>query len=146
MTRRSPRPRTAYAAFVAQHTRWNDTDRYGHLYQGVYAELFDGALNDWLLDHDMLSLTGGEPCIVVAENGFSYFAELSYPDRPEIGIRLERLGGASATIAVGMFRPGSDEECAQGFFTVVNVDPVSHRPKPWADAHRAALQELLRAE
>ena len=142
MTRRSPRPRSAYADFRSQHTRWNDTDRYGHLYQGVYAELFDGALNDWLSDHAMLNIETRDPCIVVAENGFSYFAELAYPDRPEIGIRLGHLGGASARIELGMFRPGSDAECAQGFFVVVNVDPETHRPKPWADNHRTRLETL----
>ena len=142
MTRRTPRPRAAYADFVPVALRWNDNDQYGHVYQGIYAELFDGAMNDWLLRGGLLNMTGGEPCIVVAENGFSYFREVRYPDRLEIGLRLERLGGASATIGMGMFREGGEDECAQARFVLVNVTAQGHQPKPWAAEHRALWERL----
>ncbi len=144
MARRTPRPRSAYADFIAVPLRWNDNDQYGHVYQGIYAELFDCAMNDWLLRGGLLNLTGGEPCIVVAENGFSYFREVRYPDRLEVGLRIDRIGGASCTLGLGMFRAGEEAECAQAYFVVVNVSAEGHQPKPWAEDHRALWQTLAR--
>ena len=144
MTRRTPRPRDAYATFVPIALRWNDNDQYGHVYQGAYPELFDGAMNDWLMREGFSGLAGGEPCIVVAENGFSYFREVRYPDRLEVGLRLERIGGASCTLGMGMFHEGGEAECAQAWFVLVNVTHDGHQPRPWADDHRALWQRLAR--
>ena len=146
MTRRSPRPRSAYTGFMTIPTRWNDNDLYGHVYQGTYIELFDCAVNDWLVRENGIDLHTGDPTIVVVENTISYFREVSYPDRVEVGFRLESLGGASLRLGLGMFREGGDEECAQMASVLVNVTKDDHRPQPWSDTHRAMWQRLEVAE
>lgn len=142
MTRPTPRPRDAYALFLPMQTRWNDNDQYGHLFNGIYAELFDGALNEWLLARDMLGLVPGTPRVVIAENGCAYFREVRYPDRLEIGIRLDRLGNTSAVIGMGMFLAGQADERAQARFVVVRVEAENHRPVAWDARARVELQGL----
>lgn len=142
MTRRSPRPRSSYTGFMTIPTRWNDNDQYGHVYQGTYIELFDCAVNDWLVRDNGIDLHTGDPTIVVVENTISYFREVSYPDRVQVGFRLERLGGASLHLALGMFREGEDEESAQMNSILVNVDKADHKPLSWSDKHREMWQKL----
>lgn len=143
MTRPRPRQREDYAYFTAIQTRWNDNDQYGHLYNGIYAELFDCAMNQWLVERNMLGLDGTPLRVVVAENGFRFFADLSYPDRLEIGLRLEKLGNSSAIINFGMYRKGDPQERAQAHCVMVCVSEDGHRPTQWPDRHRGHWQSLL---
>lgn len=142
MTRRTPRNRADYASFVTVATRWNDNDQYGHVYQGTYIELFDCAVNDWLVHDSGIDPREADSSIVVVENAIAYFREVSYPDRLEIGLGLTRLGGASLNLRLGMFRAGEDAECAQMDSVLVNVTPKGHAPLPWAEAQRAMWQKL----
>ena len=37
-------------------TRWSDNDQYGHLNNAVYYQLFDTAVNRFLLEHNLLDV------------------------------------------------------------------------------------------
>ncbi len=142
--REPPRSRAAYAVFQPMQTRWNDNDQYGHLYNATYVELFDEAMNMSLLDLGFLDHRAGGPIQVVVENGCTYFREVAYPDRLEIGLRVAHVGRSSIRVELGMFRSGEETEAARAHFTLVTVDNATRRPLPTPQAQRDALQDLHR--
>ena len=76
---------------------------YGHLNNAVYYELFDSAINGWLItgaDVDVLAL----PEVgVVAESGCRFFREVEYLRTLDVGVRVERAGRSSITYTLGLF-------------------------------------------
>ncbi len=118
-------------------TRWDDNDVYGHLNNTVHYKLFDTAVNSFLLDHNLLDIHAGKHVYLVVETGCSYFAELAYPDKLKVGLRVARLGTSSVTYETGLFRDGETKAAAAGHFVHVLVDKKSRKP--------AAIDELSRA-
>jgi acyl-CoA thioester hydrolase len=132
---------------VSATTRWSDNDMYGHLNNAVYYELFDSAINGWLITGagaDVLSLP---ELGVVAESGCRFFHELEYPRRLEVGVRVERLGRSSITYGLGLFDAERDDLAALGHWVHVYIDRMSRSPVPIPAAVRELLEraEMLRA-
>ena len=142
MTRPTPRHRADYAAFETIQTRWNDNDQYGHIYNATYYELFDSAVNAWMMARGMLHPDGAEPYGVVVENGCAYFRQVAYPDPLTIGLRLGKMGNSSMVLELGLFRADEDEESAQARFVMVCVDQQSRRPVPFPERQRDVMAEL----
>ena len=61
-----PTTRDAFGHFVPCDTRWRDNDRYGHLNNAIYYELFDSAINQLLLENDLLDFDSGAHVFLVA--------------------------------------------------------------------------------
>ena len=124
---------------VPATTRWSDNDMYGHLNNAVYYELFDSAINGWLItgaDVDVLAL----PEVgVVAESGCRFFRELEYPRTLDVGVRVERVGRSSITYMLGLFDAEREDVAALGHWVHVYVDRTSRSPVPIP----AAVRELL---
>ncbi|MFI6086195.1 acyl-CoA thioesterase [Streptomyces sp. NPDC051217] len=125
-------------------TRWADNDAYGHLNNVVYYELFDTAVNGWLIetcDVDIRTL----PAIgVVAETLCRYLRQTSFPDVLHIGLALEHRGRTSVVYRLATFREDpdtglEDAPCALGRFVHVYVDAETRRPVPIPDEITAAL-------
>ena len=143
MSRPEPRPRSAYRAWRTIPTRWADNDAYGHVNNVVHYAWFDTAVNAWLVEAGLLDIDLGDPIGLVVETGCRYFAALSFPERAEVGLAVDKLGNSSITYRLGIFREGSDEPAAEGEFTHVYVDRASRRPTPLPDEWRAKLVSLL---
>ena len=112
-TTRDPRTLTRkhFDIVVPATTRWSDNDMYGHLNNAVYYELFDSAINGWLITGAGADVLALPELGVVAESGCRFFRELEYPAPLDVGVRVERLGRSSITYALGLFgadagRPG----------------------------------------
>ena len=54
-------------------TRWSDNDMYGHLNNAVYYELFDSAINGWLITAAGADVKSLPELGVVAESGCRFF-------------------------------------------------------------------------
>lgn len=146
MPRAAPLPRSAYAHFNSHQTRWNDNDQFGHLYNVAYFELFDNAMNNWLIARGMLETNGPNPIPVVVDAHCSYLREVSYPDILEIGMRVSHMGRSSFKIEMGLFRQDAETASAQSDFTLVFVTPQGHKPCPPPEDYRAALATLVMPE
>ena len=125
-----PKGRDAYRHFTSFATRWRDNDQYGHMNNAVYYELFDSAVNKFLIDSGILALAGDETLFLVASSGCDYFTEVAYPDDVDVGIAIRRIGSSSITYDVGLFLAGADTTAATGFFVHVNVASDDQRPCP----------------
>ena len=137
------KPRAAFLHFASVDTRWRDNDRYGHLNNAIYYELFDSAINQLLINYGILNFESGDHVFLVASSGCDYFSELSYPDKIEVGLAISRLGNSSVTYDLGLFKKGADHTAATGFFVHVHVTRDGYRPAPITARHRAAFAPFV---
>ena len=141
--RACPQSRSAYRRFASFATRWRDNDQYGHMNNAVYYELFDSAVNKFLIENSILDLAGANTVFLVASSGCNYFDEVAYPSDVEIGLSLSRLGSSAVTYQLGLFIAGAERTAATGTFIHVNVDAKTRRPCPIDDPIRAKFADLV---
>ena len=126
-------------------TRWSDNDMYGHLNNAVYYELFDSAINGWLITGAEVDMMALPELGVVAESGCRFFRELEYPHPLDVAVRVERLGRSSITYALGLFDGRSDELAALGHWVHVYIDRDSRATVPIPPSVRALLESAVAA-
>ena len=136
------KPRAAFRHFASFDTRWRDNDRYGHLNNAIYYELFDSAINQLLIDQGILDFELGDHVFLVASSGCHYFSELD-PDELEVGLAITRLGNSSVTYDLGLFKKGEDHTAATGFFVHVNVTRRGYCPAPISAPDRVAFAPFI---
>lgn len=142
MARPEPTTRDAYPVFRSLQTRWRDGDVYGHVNNVVHYELFDTAVNGWLMERGVLDPRTSETIGLVVETGCRYTGEIVFPDRVDAGLRVTHVGRSSVRYEVGLFRNDEVQTSAEGFFVHVYVDTNTRRPVALPGTTRAALQEL----
>ena len=144
--RPQPKSRAAFCHFTSCDTRWCDNDRYGHLNNAIYYELFDSAINQFLIDHSLLDFEAGDHVFLVAASGCHYFSEVAYPDKLEIGLAISRLGNSAVTYDLGLFKKGADHTAATGFFVHVHVTRDSYHPVPIPPRYRDVFAPFVIAD
>ena len=126
--RQNPTNRSDYNHFSKMSTRWNDNDIYGHLNNVIYYELFDTAVNKWLIKNNLIDIKNGNNIGLIVQSGCNYFSSFKYPEDIEAGIRVTKIGNSSVRYEVGLFKSNDDLASADGFFIHVYVDRVSNKP------------------
>ncbi len=134
--------REDYRTGSAITTRWNDNDPYGHVNNAIYYFWFDTAVNRYLVEQNVLDITGGDTIGLVVQTGCEYYAPIAFPDDVTARIRVDRLGNSSVTYGVGLFRGREQAASAAGSFTHVYVDRDTRRPVPLPAPLRAALEAI----
>ena len=141
--RQTASTRADYSAFSMLTTRWADNDIYGHMNNTVHYQMFDTAVNSYLLENGALDLKLGTTVFLVVETGCQYFSELAFPDRICAGIKVRTLGRSSVTYNVGLFRGEDNIAAAQGHFVHVNVDRVTRRPAQIQMKKKLVLKKIM---
>ena len=144
MVRPTPSTRADYCAFSTHPTRWIDNDIYGHMNNAVHYQLFDTAVNAYLIEQGALDLKSGVAVFLVVETGCHYFSELAYPDVITAGIKVKKLGTSSVTYDVALFRGDAEVAAAHGHFVHVNVNQETRRPVTIGDVTRMKLKSLVK--
>ena len=126
--RQNPTNRSDYNYFSKTNTRWNDNDIYGHLNNVIYYELFDTAVNKWLIKNNLIDIKNGNNIGLIVQSGCNYFSSFEYPEDIDAGIRVTKIGNSSVRYEVGLFKSNDDLASADGFFIHVYVDRVSNKP------------------
>ncbi|PRW63820.1 acyl-CoA thioesterase [Actinopolyspora mortivallis] len=137
-----PPQRSEFTVLWPITTRWSDNDAYGHVNNVVHYSWFDTAVNGWLMRATGTDIRELPAIGVVAETGCRYLAELSFPDRVEVGIGLRRLGNSSVTYGLAVFGNGGEHPASLGRFVHVYVDRLSRTTVPVPKEIRAAVGEL----
>jgi len=144
MVKQTPSTRDNYSVFSTITTRWFDNDVYGHMNNTVHYQLFDTAVNGYLMEQGVLDFKSGPTVFLVVETGCKYFSELAFPDVISAGIRVKKLGSSSVTYEVGLFRGDVGEASAEGHFVHVNVDRETRQPVAINEAYKKKLSLLIR--
>ena len=135
--------RSEYNHFILLGTRWNDNDIYGHMNNVIYYELFDTAVNKWLLTNNLLDIQNGKNIGLIVKSGCDFFSSFAYPEDIEAGIRVTKIGTSSVRYEVGLFRKNQQLSSADGFFIHVYVDRETNKPLPLDYTFKKALDTLF---
>ena len=143
MTDRPSRPnRSEFKLFRPIATRWMDNDAYGHVNNVHYYSYFDSAVNGWLVEKGLLTITESPTIGLVVESGCTYFESVAFPDALEAGIAVAHLGRSSVRYRIAIFKQGATQAAAQGHFVHVYVDRETQKPVEIPLETRAMLSEL----
>ncbi|WP_201859563.1 acyl-CoA thioesterase [Microvirga soli] len=143
MTDRPSRPaRSEFKLFRPIATRWMDNDAYGHVNNVHYYSYFDSAVNGWLVEKGLLTITESPTIGLVVESGCTYFESVAFPDALEAGIAVAHLGRSSVRYRIAIFKQGAQAAAAQGHFVHVYVDRETQKPVEIPRETRAMLSEL----
>jgi acyl-CoA thioester hydrolase len=141
-TRATPKPRSAYKAFVPITTRWADNDVYGHVNNVVFYSWFDTAVNGYLITQGVLDIHHGSTISLVVETQCNYFAPVRFPQAVTAGLRVAHLGTSSVRYEVGLFAGDAQQANACGHMVHVYVDRVTRRPVALPDNLKNLLETL----
>ena len=137
--------RDGYAHFLAIPTRWHDNDLYGHVNNVDYYAFFDTVINAWLIREGGLDIHRGAVIGLCAESHCRFDAAFAFPETVEAGLRVGHLGNRSVRYEIGLFREGSAERAAEGWFVHVFVDREERAPAAIPAPLRASLERLVMA-
>ena len=129
MARPLPRMRDRYRYFRPIDLRWNDIDRFGHVNNAIFFELFDTTVNTWLAEKGLFQ-EDRDPMCVVVRHACDFFLEVKPSDKVEVALVIEKIGVSSLTYRSAVFRVGESEPLAQGKYVHVAVDRSTRRPIP----------------
>jgi acyl-CoA thioester hydrolase len=135
--------RENYPTFVPISTRWADNDIYGHVNNVTYYSYFDTAANHYLIHEGGLDIEKGPVIGFVVNSGCNYHSAIAYPDKLEVGLRVDRIGNSSVQYGLAVFKEGQDKACADGHFVHVFVDRNSQKPVSIPEHLRSALNAIL---
>ena len=135
--------RADYPVFRTLQTRWADNDVYGHMNNVVHYNLFDTAVNGWLVEAGLLNMHDSPTVSLVVQTGCSYAAELAFPDVIHAGMRIAKLGNSSIRYEVALFKGDADVPAANGHFIHVQVDRTTRRPVILDENARQILSQLI---
>ena len=143
MSRPQPHSRKQYVHFQAIPTRWIDNDVYLHVNNVVYYSFFDTAVNQYLIEQDVLDIERSHIIGLVVETKCNYFTPVTFPDLVHAGLRVEKLGTSSVRYGIGLFRNDDDHAAAQGHFVHVYVDRATRKAAAVPADMRAALERIV---
>lgn len=136
--------RSDYEYFHSLETRWMDNDIYGHVNNVTYYSYFDTVANRYLIDHAGLDIQNADIVGFVVASNCQYLSPISYPEKLDIGFKVNKLGTSSAEYAMAVFKHGDDLASAIGSFTHVFVSRSTNKPVTIPEPIRAALNAVKR--
>ncbi|MDX1736982.1 MAG: thioesterase family protein [Alphaproteobacteria bacterium] len=138
-----PRQRDDFSYFQTITTRWKDNDVYGHVNNVEYYSYFDTAVNQYLIENGCLDIQSSPSIGLVVDTSCSYFKEISFPEKIEVGLRVSKIGTSSVTYEVAIFKSNHSSAAAQGRFVHVYVDRENRKPTPIPKEITDHLSKLL---
>ena len=142
MSKSNPSDRDHFFHFQTIPTRWMDNDVYRHINNVVYYSFFDTAVNQFLIEQNVLDIEKSTIIGLVVETQCQYFSPITFPDVVTSGIRVDKIGTSSVHYSVGLFREDSNLASAQGTFVHVYVNTLSRWPTPIPKEMLAALAQI----
>jgi len=131
-----------YKISYPMNTRWMDNDVYGHVNNVTYYSYFDTAANTFLIKHCGLDILKSEVIGLVVSSGCEYLAPVAFPDKLEVGLRIDRLGNSSVQYGLAIFKENEPQACAFGHFTHVFVNRVSNKPVKISSEMRRNMEKI----
>ncbi|MEQ1309586.1 acyl-CoA thioesterase [Acinetobacter bereziniae] len=135
--------RDQYAFIFPIQTRWADNDIYGHVNNVTYYSYFDTAANALLIQKADFDIHQSPIIGLVVNSSCDFFQELTYPEIIEVGVAISKIGNASLTYDLAIFKQGQSQASAQGQFVHVFVSRETKESTPISQDMRDALQIYL---
>ena len=142
MATQVPPRRADYAWFGPVTARWMDNDVYGHVNNAHYYSYFDTVINQYLIERGGLDIHASTVVGFVVSSSCDFLRPVAYPERLEVGLRVDRTGTSSVHYRVALFAAGDDAARAAGKVVHVFVDRASSSPVPIPAPIRRALEAI----
>ncbi len=120
-----------------------DNDVYLHINNVVYYSFFDTAVNQYLIEQNVLDIEHSRIIGLVVQTQCNYFAPVAFPDVVHAGLRVDKLGNSSVRYGIGLFRNDDHSAAAQGHFVHVYVDRATRKAAAIPADMKAALERIL---
>jgi acyl-CoA thioester hydrolase len=128
--------RKDFQCFLPVDVRWGDMDAYGHVNNIMYFRYFESARVFYFEAIGIKDFDKRPDVPVVARLELNYRAQVAYPARLEVGVRVPQLGSRSYPMECVMFQQnpdGSETIVADGLCVIVWIDKPTGRPVPLPD-------------
>jgi len=135
----NPELRENYKVYTPISTRWSDNDIYGHINNVTYYSYFDTAANQYLISEGGLDIEYSPVIGYVVNSGCNYHSAIAYPDKIEVGLRVDRIGTSSVQYGLAIFKAGENVAAANGHFVHVFVDRQTQKSVAIPETLRTAL-------
>ena len=138
----NPELRENYKVYTPISTRWSDNDTYGHINNVTYYSYFDTAANQYLISEGGLDIENSPVIGYVVNSGCNYHSAIAYPDKIEVGLRVDRIGTSSVQYGLAIFKAGENVAAANGHFVHVFVDRQTQKSVAIPETLRTALEAI----
>lgn len=119
--------------------RYADTDRQGHVNNGVYATFFETGRVEFIRAAEEHAATADAE-FVLARITIDYLAEVHWPGTVTIGTRIVRIGTSSLTVEQAVIVDGV--VCARAESVIVQIRTSTRKSEPFSDELREYLASL----
>ncbi len=133
--------RDQFKQWIDISSRWGDNDQYGHINNVLYYSFFDTAVNQLLMQHQLLDPHRGNIIGLVVQSHCDFLEGLSFPGLIQAGVRVAHLGRTSVKYEIGLFSAGKIQSAAHGHFVHVYVDRHTRRPIELPPSWRVLLEQ-----
>lgn len=133
--------RDDYRVFYPISTRWQDNDSYGRISNAACYSYFDTAVNNFLIAQCGWDISDDIAGLVVS-SGCDYLSSIAFPDKLEVGLRVDSLGRSSVHYSAGLFKRKSIQACAFGHMVHVFVDRELNKSVDIPDGVRNKMKKL----
>ncbi|RAV24558.1 acyl-CoA thioesterase, partial [Staphylococcus warneri] len=90
-----------------------------HVNNVTYYSYFDTAANALLIQKADFDIHQSPIIGLVVNSSCDFFQELTYPEIIEVGVAISKIGNASLTYDLAIFKQGQSQASAQGQFVHV---------------------------
>lgn len=115
---------------------------YHHVNNVIYYSYFDTVICEYLIGEGDLDPVHDDVIGICAESMCRYLHELTFPEHIDAGLRVAKLGRSSVRYEIGLFRQGSEEPAATGYFVHVFVNRATQQSTAIPTGIRMALQRI----
>ena len=119
-----------------------DNDYYGHINNVTYYSYFDTAVNQYLIEVGGLDLKTAPVIGVVVNSSCTYKSSIAYPQKLDVGLRVNKLGNSSVQYGLAVFVEEKKIASAFGEFVHVFVDRHSNQSVAIPKSIRLALEKI----
>lgn len=138
------RLREHYGWYLPIPTRWMDNDIYGHVNNVNYYSYFDTVANAFMIEQCGLDPHNGEHAGYIVHSECNYKQGITFPEKLEGGLRVNRLGNSSVQWGIGIFKVGETLASAYGTFTHVLVDRATEKSVSIPEHMRGPMQAIAK--
>ena len=109
----------------------------------AYYSYFDTAANNYLISKGGLDINNSPVIGFVVNSGCNYHSAIAYPEKIEVGLRVDRIGKSSVQYGLAIFKEGENSAAANGHFVHVFVDKETQKSVPIPEQMHVALEAIL---
>jgi acyl-CoA thioester hydrolase len=133
--------RDQFKHWTSIDVRWGELDAYGHVNNVVYFTYFEASRTKYMMDLALSDFFNGKELFqVIVSCSMNFRREVRFPATLEVGTRVTEVRNSSYTMHCGMFLKGSEKLSADGFGTIVCINPATKRPMPMPSNFFDAIQ------